>query len=313
VTKWVKPDLDEFYAAPKWLEVDPAIGQTKHLVVSYLFQCEEYVITTTEPGPVSYAILAEHARPSSRPAPVSVTAKTDEVTILASHYGMGNQFRDVTPRVRELLGSGGSFVVDDAILNVNVNTGGRVLVITYSYRGERKTLTISKNTQISRTQLAANAESEVTRYHSSQPPAWLKDADPFAPREPGDPGPGFGQQARRELAIASLLQAVAELKAIAPQDSNREIATTTSITQQALADAQANINRPYPPPSSKPIVGPVRPGPKSLRLANATRALQAAQEQLASAGGGPNELFLGLALEEIQQALAGLRRAMEVR
>src|SRR5687768_13831617 len=61
VTRLVKPELTEFYAAPMWLEVDPAVGQTKQLVVFYEYRGEPRVLTTAEPGAVSYAILVERA------------------------------------------------------------------------------------------------------------------------------------------------------------------------------------------------------------------------------------------------------------
>jgi hypothetical protein len=86
----------------------------------------------------------------------------------------------------------------------------------------------------------------------------LKEADPFGPREPGDPGPGFGQSVRRELAIANLIKAIAQLKALAPEDTNRAVLHITALIQQALADAQAEMNYRYPSATGAPIVSPVR-------------------------------------------------------
>ena len=77
----------------------------------------------------------------------------------------------------------------------------------------------------------------------------------------------------------------------------------------AQAHAQANIPYAYPPPGSKHVVAPVSPGPKPVLLAKASKALKAALEQLGSAGSGPNERFLELAIHETQQALAAVQKA----
>ena len=63
----VRADHDEFYAAPHWLQVDPAVGQTKELVVTYEYRGTTHVLTTPEPGPVSSRSLAEEADPALRP------------------------------------------------------------------------------------------------------------------------------------------------------------------------------------------------------------------------------------------------------
>jgi hypothetical protein len=305
VTKWVKPGLDQFYAAPKWMEVDPANGQTKNLVISYLYDCEDHTFSIEEPGAVSYAILAEHADPGAQPAPPA--SSNDDVTILAAHWGMGNQFANVTPRVRQLLSTGDPFTVDDAILNANRSTGGKVLLVTYAYQGERKTVYFWRNSQVGSGMMIANTDtSAYAPRSSSQAPPWFADADPFAPREPGDPGPGFGRSPRKELGIAALLKAIAELKAFTTEERNRDILTVTSLAQQALSDAQANIGYPYPPPASKPIIGPLSPASKSERVENASRALKLALDQLTSANPGANDQFLKLSIQEIQEAMAGL-------
>jgi hypothetical protein len=303
VKKWIKPQLDEeLYSAPKWLEVDPAVGQTKNLVVSYLYRCREHVITTTEPNPISYAILTRYA--NSGLAKTSST--NDDVKILAAHWGLGNQFRDVTTRVSELF-KAGEFTIDDAILATPASTGNKVLILTYNYRGERKTSVLWRQTQLSEKQLIGLAQESQS---NTELPAWFSDADPFLPREPGDTGPGFGQQSRRELGIALLLKAVAELKAMEPADVNRDIQTITALAQQALKDAQVSMNYAYPRPSSSPIAGPARVGTASERIMNAAKALKAALEQLKAAT-GPKIVYVELSQQEIEQALSGLQKFLE--
>jgi len=302
VKKSIRPGLNELYAAPRWFEVDPVIGQTKQLVVSYLYECMERTFSTIEPTPISYAILAEHANPSLR----TFVPEKDEIRIEAAYWGLGNQFQDVTPRVSRLFDAG-DFEFSDEILNLVSNNGDKVLIVTYSYREHRYTSVVFKGTSVSRAGLIADADSPAWRNEGI--PAWLTDVQPIPPHEPGDPGPGFGRQSKRELAIANLMYVLAELQAIAPEDRTAGFVSITSITQQALADAKRNIAYPYPRVSSAPIVGTVRPAlSTSVRLANATRAMKAALQQLTTAGGGPNEDFLRRAVEEAQQALTALQK-----
>jgi len=302
VKKSIRPGLNELYAAPRWFEVDPVIGQTKQLIVSYLYECVEHTYSTIEPTPISYAILAEHANPSLR----TFVPEKDEIRIDAAYWGLGNQFQDVTPRVSRLFDAG-DFEFSDEILNLVSNNGDKVLLVTYSYREHPYTSVIFRGAKVSRAGLIADADSPAWRNDGI--PEWLTDVQPFSPREPGDPGPGFGRQSRRELAIANLTYVLAELEAIAREERTAGIVTITSLTQQALADAKLNIAYTYPRGSSAPIVGPVRPAlSTSVRLANATRATKAALQQLTSAGGGPNEVFLRRSIEETQQAFAALQK-----
>ena len=301
VKKSIRPGLNEVYAAPRWFEVDPAIGNTKQLIVSYLYECVEHTYSTIEPTPISYAILAEHANPSLR----TFVPEKDEIRIDAAYWGLGNRFQDVTARVSRLFDAG-DFEVSDETLHLPSSNGNKVLIVTYSWRGLRSTSVIFKGTPVRRAGLIADADSPAWRNDGI--PEWLTDVQPIPPREPGDPGPGFGPQAKRELAIANLMVVLAELRAIAREDRPSGIATITSITEEALADAKLNIAYTYPRPSSAPLVGPVRPAlATSVRLANATRAMKAALQQLTNAGGGPNEIFLHRAVDEAQQAFRALQ------
>jgi len=302
VKKSIRPGLNEVYAAPRWFEVDPAIGHTKQLIVSYLYGCVEHTFSTIEPTPISYAILAEHANPSLR----TFVPEKDEIRIQAAYWGLGNQFQDVTPRVLRLFDAG-DFEVSDEILNLASNNGDKVLIVTYSYQEQRSTSVIFKGTPVRRAGLIADADSPAWRNDGI--PEWLTDVQPIPPHEPGDPGPGFGRQSKRELAIANLMYALAELRAIAGEERTSGIVTIISITEQALADAKLNIAYTYPRVSSAPIVGPVRPALSTpVRLENATRAIKAALQQLTTAGGGPNEAFLRRSVEEVQQAYTALQR-----
>jgi hypothetical protein len=313
VSKWIKPELDDLYSVPRWLEADPAMGQGKNLVISYLYQCKEYLISMEESEAVSYAILAEHANPRLRPLPVSKPG-VDDFSVVVAYYGTGTQQNAVTTRARELLRAGmDEFIVEDALFNTNPNNTFRQLIVTYLYKGNRYTYSSAKGTSLSYDMLVARAESfDYADRYSDQPPRWVQDADPFAPRDPGDPGPGVGPSPRKELGIATAMKAVAELKAIGESDRNRDISSVISFIEQALADVRTSMNYTYPAASSKPILSPVRPASKSVRLTSASKALRAAVYQLSNTN--PNQQgqqFIALAIEELQAALAGLQKIKE--
>jgi hypothetical protein len=312
VSKWVKPELDEVLAVPKWLEVDPAVSQLKNLVISYLYQCEEHLVSLNEAEAISYAILAKHADPRLRPLPASTTRPgADDLNIVVAYYGTGAQYNAVTARARELLRTGSpEFVIDDATFNTNANNTFRQLIVTYLYKGNRYTFSSAKGAPISYDMLIAYAESEdfEDRY-SSEPPPWVQNAEPFSPRNPGDPGPGFGQSPRKELGIATMMKALMELRAIGERERTRDIGAVISFIEQALADVHASMNYKYPSPSSMPILPAVRPASRPARLASASKALRTALHQLSSAN--PNQQgapFMTLAVEELQAAVSGLQK-----
>jgi hypothetical protein len=304
VRKWMKPDAGNLYAAPNWLEVDPAVSQAKNLVISYLYQCEEHRLTVIEPWPVNYNILVEHADPRLRPSPAA--SANAELKVLEAYYGNGNQFRTVTPRVRELLAAGNPVLIDDASLNVNVNSTWKQLLVAYSYKGIPSTYIALTGRQLSSAELVTNAEAEMLRSGMSEAPPWFKEADPFAPREPGDPGPGYGTAVSREVAIAHLLKALAQLKALAPADTNRNVLNIMSLIEQGIADVRVGMNYRYPPASSAPLFLPIRPDTKSVLMGNAARSMTVALNRLANANPGQNQIFLDLAMSEVRDALKGL-------
>jgi hypothetical protein len=304
VRKWMKPDAGDLYTAPRWLEVDPAVSNLKNLVISYLYQCEEHRLTVIEPWPVNYSVLVEHADPGLRPAPAA--AASAEIKVVEAYYGTGTRYQAVTPRVRELLAAGSPVQIEDAALNVAVNAGVKHLIVTYSYKGIPSAFAAFNGRELSNAQLVNNAEAEMLRTRMSEAPPWLKEADPFGPREPGDPGPGFGQSVRRELAIANLIKAIAQLKALAPEDTTRAVLHITALIQQALADAQAEMNYRYPSATGAPIVSPVRPASKDDLMGNAIRSLKIALTSLANANPGQGQTFLELSMAEMRDAIAGL-------
>lgn len=310
VTRLAKPGLDEFYAAPQWLEVDPAVGQTKSLTIFYEYRGKSHVLTTTEPGAVSHAILVEHADPAMRRQSVANDA-ANAVVIVNAYYGVGRTYRLVTSRAREIIRPGGEpFVVDDAVMMVRPTAAGEALIVTYSYQGTRHTLIAWRGERVSHAALVANAESggPAERY-SYAPPAWLQDAQPDPAREPGNPGPGVGRSPRRELGISELLKALAELQAVAPEDRRAALTDAIGLTKRALADAQRNIGYPYPPPSSRPPEA--RSAPASVHVANAITSLTTALNQLSAATNGPGAAFLARCISEIREALAAFRQEQE--
>ena len=233
------------------------------------------------------------------------------MNIVVAYYGTGAQYNAVTARARELLRAGSpEFTVDDASFNTNPNNTFRQLIVTYLYKSNRYTLTSPKGSPISYDMLIAFAESgEFEDRYSNEAPRWVQDAEPFSPRDPGDPGPGFGQSPRKEIGIAQLMKALMELKAIEERERSRDMDAVISFIEQALADVHASMNYRYPAPSAKPILPAVRPASKSVRLAKASKALRTALNQLSSAN--PNQQgaqFMNLAVEEVRAAVTALQK-----
>lgn len=318
VRRLIAPDRHEFYAAAPWLEVDPAV-EIKSLVIRYRYRDQDHALTTREPGAVSHAILVDRASRSS----VSVsristagfpraTPVRNDLVILDAHYGRGRAYRTVTSRLRALIGPDVEpFVVDDTTLNAMGGPNVKSLIVTYSYGGRRTTFVTSSGVTIGYDRLVAAAESdEASDQYSDSVPPWVDTARPRMAREPGDPGPGYGRAPRKELAIAGLFEALAELGAIDPSDRNERVAAAATLVQQALADAQVNIGYPYPLPGAAPIVPSLETATTPIRIGNAVRSLSLASRYLASSSpGGRNAAYLTKSIAGIEQALAELREA----
>jgi hypothetical protein len=285
--------------------VDPAVGQTKQLVVFYEFRGEPHVLAVPEPFPVSYAILAAHATP----APSPIQPGDDGVDIVESYYGLGRMYQLVTARVREFLRpTERPVVVDDALLGVPGATQARMLIVTYTYRGGRHTAVAWKGAPLGHADLVANAmrPREMGPYAASAPD-WVRSARPDPARLPGNPGPGTGRSPRRELGISELLKALAELGAIAPEARTASVTSAMASVRVALAGAEREIGYPFPPPGS-PAYLPARTT-ADVHVARATAALVNAQSQFGSATTGRRgRSMLSASLTAIGAALDALGR-----
>jgi hypothetical protein len=298
-----KPGLLEFYAAPFWLEVDPAIGQNKTLVVFYEYRGARRVFTTSEPGAVSHAMLVQHADPAASGPSAGAAPATRAPAIESAFYGQGRSFVPATARVRALMQVDTEpFVVDDTVLELRPTAGANILTLTYTYEGRRYSLAAWRGQRVDAARLIRHAA--ISRAERVAPPEWVKDARPDPPRPPGSPGPGAGPAPRREIAIAELMKAVAELQAIPAAQRTTAVTRALTLTQSALANAQRNIGYPFPAPGSPAVEA--RGTSTTERVALATTALNRALNQLGAAGPGRGVVFLRRSLAEIQDALRAL-------
>ena len=257
VTRLVQQGIDEFYVASKWLNADPAPGQTKNLVVFYEYGGKPHVLTTTELSAVSMMILMEHADSTLRRRP-SATAGTG-VFILHAYYGQGRNFQEVTTLAREMTRpSGAALVLSDSVMKLRPTPANEALIVTYFYRGTRNTWVGWPGSKISHTALGAHAEAGgQARTYLHSPPAWLQDGQPEAALAAGG-----GRASRRELAIFQLLRAVAELEAIPAGERTENVTTALASAKTAVTEAQVNIGYEYPPADS--------PRPQAAQVSNAT-------------------------------------------
>jgi hypothetical protein len=279
-----RADLDEFYAAPHWLQVDPAVGQTKELVVTYDYRGTSHVLTTPEPGPVSYRILVEEADPTLRPTPGS-PGPGDAISVVTAYYGSGANFTLVTRRVGELLRpESGTFVVDAPMVGVRTGPANALLIVTYVFRGIRDTTVAWRGSRLSHDIVARSGAAAARNERSRVLPAWFASARPDSPRVPGTSGPGTGRAPRRELGISELLKAAAELRAIPPEDRSAALNRALTSTEAALADAQRDIGYPYPPPTAPPPQA--AEGTAAVHISVAARALRTALTQFSAATPG---------------------------
>jgi len=307
VTKAIRSGTDAFYAAPYWLEVDPAPGQTKSLVVFYENQCEEHVFAATEPYPVSQKIIAASMAPGQFPA----SANTDQnLTIVRAFYGLGSKFTEITPRLRQLIGPDAPpIMVDDATLDRG--NGSKVLIVTYTYKGAQVTMVALGGSRLSYFNLVSNAE-DALKFGLRTPelPEWLASAQPDPPRDPGTLGPGAGQGPHKEVGIVNLLKAIAELEAIdtGARSEALRINDVTSKLKQVTAEVQTNMGYAYPPASDKPIVPFLRSATTEVRLQNAIRFVTLAVAQLNAANPGKNPQPLTFAISHAREALDALQQ-----
>ncbi len=304
VTALAQPGLDDFYAAPKWLEVDPAVGTTKNLVIFYEYRGEPHVLTTREDNAISHTILVEHADPATRRRPVP---NDSGIVLIHAWYGQSRQFQDVTTLAGALIRRGaGAVDITDAALLPRATAGNKVLMLNYSFNGVRNTWTGWVGTRISYDALVLHAQSGgQSRTESDAPPAWLQDAHPKTAVAPRGADPGDAPH--RESGVSALLEATAELEAIPASSRSAAATAALTATTKALAIARGSLGHPFPPPGTPPQKA--RGTSTDGRLANAVQALTTALEQFSAANpgrGDPAIVDMIVARADVTEALVAL-------
>jgi hypothetical protein len=228
----------------------------------------------------------------------------DDFTIVEAYYGEGAQYVSVTSAVRDRLKSGApDFVIDNAMFGVNRDSPYFEFVLTYLYRGKRSVLTAEKGEPVTLELLAANAfQGSLPRNGDEAPLEWLLAMRPDPPLDPDITGPGTGPEPRKELGIVTLIRALGELNAVEPRFSQMA-SELAPLVRRAIADAEANIEYPFPPASMKPPAL-ARLEDDETRLGKAVRSLFEARMLLGAADPGRNADALAGALDKIDQALA---------
>jgi hypothetical protein len=193
VTELVRPDLNEFYAAPKWLRFDPAINVAKELAITYEYRGATRYFTVPSGGAVSYAILLDQAAPAAPvPQPRSAfwqrllgRSATDpafdaqnsrELRILVAYFGIETSFADVTNAVSALTRPGaGPFLVDANTMHADPAPRRRKnLIVTYEFQGKRRNFVTMNQSPLSYDILVENAQTNgMASTHSDAQPVWL--------------------------------------------------------------------------------------------------------------------------------------------
>jgi hypothetical protein len=191
--------------------------------------------------------------------------------------GFGAQRLSVTAKIRELLRAGATSITAlNEALDLKPDNLFSDLLLRYEYRGKRAAVHLEPRQQISVSMLADIADQGIwPDAYFEGAPIW-PDRDP--PLEPGVRGPGTAPAPQKELAIMALVRTLANLEPLAANNDKTAV-DTIPIVRQALADAQRDIQYPFPPR----FAGPAEPGPDDSvlgRLRNAARNLTLAKELL---------------------------------
>jgi hypothetical protein len=304
VTRLVAPGASGLYAAPQWLEVGPASGQTKELVVFYEYRGAPHVLTVTEPYPLTHEILAAHANPSARSSP---PAGGGPLAVVEAHYGMGRTFSPVTARVSDLIRPDAPpSLIDDGTFGMTAVPQGRVLIVTYTFGGDRHTAVMWRGTRLSYEDLERRASAgNGPGTYTDRVPEWLSTARPDPPRQPGVPEPGAGLSPRRELGIAELLKGLAELRAIAPLERTAGVSLAIAETERAIGTITREMSYPFPVPGASPYQ-PLNDS-TAIHIAKAMASLNSATTHLgAAATGRRGNPPLSASLAAIRSALQAL-------
>jgi hypothetical protein len=304
VARLVAPGARGLYAAPQWLEAGPASGQTKELVVFYEYRGVPHVLTVAEPYPLTHAILTAHANPSTRP---SAPAAGGALAIVEAHYGMGRTFSAVTDRVSALVRPGAPpSLIDDGAFGMTAVAQARVLIVTYTFGGDRHTAVFGRGTYLSYEDLERRASAgNGPGTYTDRVPGWLSTARPDPPRPPGVPEPGAGFSPRRELGIAELMKALAELRAIPVGERSAAVTSAIDETDRALRSITREMTYPFPAPGALPYQ-PLD-GSAAMHIAKATASLTSATMHLgAAATGRRGNPLMTASLAAIRSALLAL-------
>ncbi len=154
----VGPGKPTVFASPKWMQIDPAYGWKKNIVIVYEYRGVSRTYNAIEGGPIGYEELIKNAGGTIPPPPTP--AGGDRVQIVSAFYGTGMLFTDVTARVTELTKPGSPpFTVDVNTLQADPTPGlKKEFIVVYDYNGVRKTFTSREYLDVSSATLIANAK-----------------------------------------------------------------------------------------------------------------------------------------------------------
>lgn len=152
VEAMVRDNRASFKVANDALGPDPAIGKTKTLEVTYVWQGQTYKITQREDRTINIpdsSATAIAGAPLTTPAPPPVAAPQG-LQIVAATYGFENRKNDVRERVAaQVNGDRASFKVTNALMGGDPAIGkAKTLEVTYAFQGQTFTVTAREDSTI---------------------------------------------------------------------------------------------------------------------------------------------------------------------
>ncbi len=186
----VRDNRASFKVVNAVLGADPAVGKTKTLEVTYVWQGQTYKMTQREERtiniPDSGATLvasAPVAAPAPAPAPV---AAPQGLRVIAATYGFENRKNDVRERVvAQVSGDRASFKVTNVLMGGDPAIGKtKTLEVTYDYQGQTYTVSAREDSTITLpdSRAAAAAPSSMPVSGSTGPAPGFDNGRPAAVR-----------------------------------------------------------------------------------------------------------------------------------
>lgn len=150
----VRDNRASFKVGNAALGADPAVGKTKNLEVTYVWQGQTYKITQREDRtiniPDSNATPIAGAPAVTAPPPAPAPAAPQGLQILAATYGFESRKNDVRERVAsQVNGDRASFKVTNALMGGDPAIGkAKTLEVTYAFQGQTYTVSAREDSTI---------------------------------------------------------------------------------------------------------------------------------------------------------------------